>query len=432
MQRPKNSFPLTLHPSSTFVPRLSPPLQAALREAVAARFGQPLRYPSQCDALEAELQKTAPAGGQRLSPSTLRRFFGLVDSEAGFHLHTLDTLARYAGHANFAAFAQAVSGLATTSPTATGTLNDIPELLGMERLTYPERLLLGYFLGRVTRPITPNGSAVPLALRLAAHPAGQEYFVESFVDLAHLNGAYGEVVATYLRHKQTADAQLFGHCILFLGEFLAENESAWRQRLALLLALPVPAEVHAFPRGRRAFAEIVARWYDAPDLLLPDDVLHRLRREAQAIKAPASTLPAFYNFFAAGYHFHVAEALFLTSQFGLLLEWLEFTQAQCPELATLEHNVYNELLRAFYAVAQLRTQRSSASVPSVQGLFQLETHSWLLDYYQVHIWLVELHFAIGTSSAETIRLLARIQEFAALHQMPFFERVAQRVATDYE
>ncbi|WP_070727907.1 hypothetical protein [Hymenobacter lapidarius] len=111
----------------------------------------------------------------------------------------------------------------------------------------------------------------------------------------------------------------------------------------------------------------------------------------------------------------------------MLLEWLEFTQEQCPELATLEHNVYNELLRAFYAVAQLRTHHSRASVPSVQDLFQLETHSWLLDYYQVHIWMVELHFATGTDAAEETRLLSHIQEFAALHSMPFFERVARRI-----
>ena len=432
VQRPKISFSLTANLPFAFVPRLSSPLQAALREAVAARFGQPLLYPSHCDALEAELQKAAHAGGRRLSPSTLRRFFGLVETEAGFHLHTLDTLARYAGHAGFAAFGLAVSGLATTSPTAPGTLNDIPELLGMARLTYPERLLLGYFLGRVTRPASPDSPAVPLALRLAAHPAGQEYFVESFVDLTHLNGAYGEVVAEYLRHKRTAEAQLFGHCALFLGEFLAENEPAWRHRLVHLLALPVPAEVHAFPRGRRAFAEIVAAWYDAPKVPLSGALLRRLRQDAQPTAAPAVSLPAFYNFFPAGYHFHVAEALFLTSQFTPLLEWLEFTQAAFPELASLEHNVFNELLRAFYAVAQLRAHQNPASAGGVQSLFQLETHSWLLDYYQVHIWLVELHFASGTSSTETVQLLKHIQEFAAHHRMPFFERVAHQIVAGYQ
>ena len=158
------------------MPRLSLPLHTALREAVAARFGQPLRYPSHCDALEAELLKAAGTGGRRLSPSTLRRFFGLVEKDGGYHLHTLDTLARYAGHASFEAFGKAVAGLATAE-TAADSPTDIPELLAMERLAYPERLLLGYFLGRVTRPLAPDGPAAPLALRLAALPAIRQLMV---------------------------------------------------------------------------------------------------------------------------------------------------------------------------------------------------------------------------------------------------------------
>ncbi|SFQ74274.1 hypothetical protein [Hymenobacter arizonensis] len=413
------------------MPHISPRLHTALRNAVAARFGQPLLYPSHCDALEAELQKAGGTGTRRLSPSTLRRFFGLVDKEGGYHLHTLDTLARYAGHSNFADFGRAVSSLAESEPTTAGALTDIPELLAMERLSCPERLLLGNFLGRVSRPSEPRGTASPLALRLAAHPAGQVFFVESFVDLAHLNGAYGEVLREYLKHKLTAEAKLFGYSTLFLGEFLAEDEAAWRARLPVLLALPVPAEVHAFPRGRRAFAELVAAWHDAPQQPLPPATLARLRREAAAAPpslAPAPALPAFYNHFPAGYHFFVAEALFLTEQFGPLLEWLEFTQLQFPELATLEQNVYNELLRAFRAVAELRTGHARSGNMGMHLLFQLESHSWLLDYYQVHIWLVELHLADKTDITEIARLQNKVLEFSALHRMPFFNRVAQQIA----
>ncbi len=429
----KNFFSLTSLSQPHPVPSLPLPLHTALREAVATRFGQPLRYPSHCDALEAELARTTGTGGRRLSPSTLRRFFGLVEKEGGYHLHTLDTLARYAGHVTFEAFGKAVTSLTTVKNDPAGPPTDIPELLAMERLAYPERLLLGYFLGRVTRPLTPDGPAAPLALRLAAHPAGQEFFVESFVDLAHLNGAYGEIVAEYLRHKPAAEAQLFGHGTLFLGEFLAEDEAAWRARLPQLLALPVPAATHAFPRGRRAFAEIVAVWHEAPDQPLPAPLLARLRQEAAAVPraaAPVLPLPVFYNLFPAGYHFLVAEAFFLTNQFEILLEWLELTEAQFPELATLEQNVYNELLRAFLAVALFRTGRVLADNLTAHLLFRLETHSWLLDYYQVHIGLVELHMAVmgEADAAELARLRDQIVEFAACHRMPFFNRLAGRMA----
>ena len=413
------------------MPALTLPLHAALREAVATRFGQPLRYPSHCDALETELARTAGTGSRRLSPSTLRRFFGLVEKEGGYHLHTLDTLARYAGHADFAAFGHAVTGLAQTNAAAPDFPTDIPELLAMARLAPPERLLLGYFLGRVTRPAQPGGAAAPLALRLAAHPAGQEFFVESFVDLTHLSGAYGEVLAEYLRHKRTAEAQLFGHGTLFLKEFLANDESAWRTRLQHLRAMPVLATMHAFPRGRRAFAEIVAGWHDATTAELPAALLSRLLAEAVGVPramTPPPPLPAFYNFFPAGYHFFVAEALFLTSQFETLHGWLECTLAEFPELATLEPNVYNELLRAFAAVARLRTGRPTNVELSTHSLMQLESHSWLLDYYQVHIALVELHLAtLAGNASKVAELRARIAEFAETHQFPFFNDLARRI-----
>ena len=412
------------------MPRLSPPLQAALRAAVASRFGQPLRYPSHCDALEAELQKASDTGAQRLSPSTLRRFFGLVDKEGGFHLHTLDTLARYAGHATFADFGKSVAGHAAAEAATSPA--DIPELLAMERLAPPERLLLGYFLGRVTRPAQPGGAAAPLALRLAAHPAGQEFFVESFVDLAHLGGAYGEVVTEYLRYKHTAEAQLFGHGTLFLKEFLANDEPAWRARLLLLQALSVPADVHAFPRGRRAFAEIVAAWHDAEFAEVPATLLARLQAEAAILPrpvAPPAPVPAFYNFFPAGYHFFIAEGLFLTNQFEALHGWLEYTQAEFPELATLEPNVYNELLQAFAAVARLRTGRAAGPARPAHALSRLESHSWLLDYYQVHIALVELHLAaLAGEGPQVATLQARVRDFAESHGFPFFSQLVQDIA----
>ncbi|MET4106576.1 hypothetical protein [Hymenobacter sp. UYP22] len=400
-----------------------------MREAVATRFGQPLRYPSHCDALEAELQKTAATGGRRLSPSTLRRFFGLVSKEGGYHLHTLDTLARYAGHPDFAAFGRSVSAL-VTAPLTSSPPPDIPELLGMALLSYPERLLLGYFLGRVTRPVAPTGAAAPLALRLAAHPAGQELFVESFVDLAYLTGAYGEILTEYLRHKRTPEAQLFGHCTLFLGEFLAEDTAAWQTRLPLLLALPVPPKTHAFPRGRRAFAQIMAAWYEAPNQPLSNALLQQLQQEAASIPQPtlpSPALPDFYNLFPAGYHFLVAEALFLTQQFAALTDWIATTWAAFPTVAALQQNVYAELLRAFEAVAHLRTGQTTTRPEGLQALFTLDTHTWLLDYYQVYLWLTGLHFT--TDSAEVSRLQISVQEFASRHRMPFFQQVAKNILT---
>ncbi|WP_303312359.1 hypothetical protein [Hymenobacter sp. BT730] len=407
------------------MPVISATQQAALCAAVATRFGQPIRYPSHCEALEASIAQAQPQDG-RLSVNTLRRFFGLVKKTGGYHLHTLDALARYAGHADFEAF---VEGTFTPATTA-DPIPEIPELLAFPRLQHAERLLMGYFLGQITR--TDDFTANALALRLAAHPAGQEYFVESYVDLAYLNGAYGQVVREYLRHKKTPEAQLYGHSVLFLGEFLAEDEPAWQARLQHLLALSIPPDTHPFPRGRRSFAEIAATWYAAPTQPLPAVLWEQLLDEATQIPilpTDAGNLPPFYNYFPAGYYFLVAEAFFLTNQFEPLAAWIALTLEAYPALRQYEHNVFNELLRAFQAVAALRTGTAttwdSSSLSAV-----LETHTWLRDYYQVHCWLAGLHFAVaGTPDPEAAtRIREQINRFAHKRRMPFYASLAARIA----
>ena len=122
----------------------------------------------------------------------------------------------------------------------------------------------------------------------------------------------------------------------------------------------------------------------------------------------------------------MAEALFLTSQFSDLLEWLEFIEVEFPELSKLDHNVYNELLRGFHTVALLRIGHAPVSYPNSSLLFQLETHGWLLDYYQVHMRLVELHVAAvgGATASEVEQLRSQVVAFASHYRMPFFGRLA--------
>ena len=82
-------------------------------------------------------------------------------------------------------------------------------------------------------------------------------------------------------------------------------------------------------------------------------------------------------------------------------------------------------------MARLRTGRPVPVSASVQThlLVHLETHGWLLDYYQVHIDLVDLHLAtLAADAPAATRLHQRVAQYAAIHRAPFFRRVAERVA----
>ena len=69
-----------------------------LKKKVEEKFGEKVRYPSQCEALsEAIFEST----GERLSLVTLKRFFGFTTAEVVPRLSTLDILSQYCGYASF-------------------------------------------------------------------------------------------------------------------------------------------------------------------------------------------------------------------------------------------------------------------------------------------------------------------------------------------
>lgn len=65
---------------------------------IEKRFGNQLRYPSDCEALAGHITL---ATKQRISPSTLKRIFGFVKGTKEPRLYTLDVIAQYLGYENW-------------------------------------------------------------------------------------------------------------------------------------------------------------------------------------------------------------------------------------------------------------------------------------------------------------------------------------------
>lgn len=409
-------------PRFQFTP--SPTQLAHLRAAALKRFGRAIDSDGECIAL-AKVLALQPGGS--LSRTWLRRFF--LKQESYFHRNSLDKLALYAEGCDFAYFCRLLeAGSAAGEQAAAQAI----EPLSLQGPSYAASLQQGYVLGMRIRPGRPTEAVEAQALAQAATPYGQKLFVESFVDLAHVNGAYGAVVERYLEHATAWDRQIFGYSVLFLGAFLAEDEPRWRQRLAQLRAVPVPHGMHPFPLGRRAFALLMADRWSRP---ITDTALDELRQQARtcAVAEADAGYPAFYNYFPAGYYFLVAEALFLRGQFAALNQWLDTTDAFLERVAYCrEPNVFREVLDAFRSVALLRTGAPAEARHLYQDLspsVAVADNRWLWDYYQVYLWLTDLHFEAGAEGSQAKRASAHaaIEAFAQERNMPFFRTVARHI-----
>jgi len=69
-------------------------IPAFLKNRIEIRFGKPIRYSKDCDALATSISKHC---GEKISATTIMRLFSLMKSDSKPRLFTLDLIAQYAG-----------------------------------------------------------------------------------------------------------------------------------------------------------------------------------------------------------------------------------------------------------------------------------------------------------------------------------------------
>ena len=69
-----------------------------IQSKVEERFGKPIRYAKDCEVLSVSIQAFT---GQKISCSTVKRLFGLIESDNEPRLYTLDVIAEYLGYINY-------------------------------------------------------------------------------------------------------------------------------------------------------------------------------------------------------------------------------------------------------------------------------------------------------------------------------------------
>ncbi len=73
-------------------------LSKLIRGKIEEKFGKPVRYAKDCDVLATSIFAFT---SEKISCSTIKRLFGIIESENEPRLYTLDILAKYLGYVNY-------------------------------------------------------------------------------------------------------------------------------------------------------------------------------------------------------------------------------------------------------------------------------------------------------------------------------------------
>ena len=363
-------------------------------------------------ATEMEGYRAAPAARE-----SVKRFITGVTARPGLE-GVLDPLAKYAGFVDYQTFVASCSHeIATRSMDRTERLN----------WAYRQAMLLRSAKGTNQQRLLAEVQA------MMTQPMWQNDWLLAFVDLAHLPGYYGELVAACEEQGAIAEP-LFATALLYLRAWQQADPSGCKQYADKINSDQLRNSASPFLRGRVAFVEWGEYLRLRPEPLAAT-ILQRMRDEAPAYPPGPQNMqrPAFYNYFPAGYHFLVAETLFVNGQWEALRTWLEETEAYLARLNFQPvSNVFVEVLAIWQSVAFLLTGDTVAAHSAWEKLRPSLTNldnCWLWDYYEVYWWLADLRFAVaGLSSSKQEEVRGRIADFAKQCQMPFFKQMEEQIA----
>lgn len=216
-------FPLLISMKSTYETKEA--VYALLRKEVEETFGKKIGSSRDCHMLSEEVYTKISFN---INSNTLRRIFGLVKSHYSPSLTTLDILSKFCGFASFDEFKKLQSTTHKVSHEDFYSSSVLKYMVALFRDTSTKEFdkTFAAVVKHTIHFIQRHPELCDKFQRaIAKTKNGQEYYYEQCIHIDALNSFYGDGLRFYLIEKNKPEAQVFGHSLLCLKNWLSENTS---------------------------------------------------------------------------------------------------------------------------------------------------------------------------------------------------------------
>lgn len=244
----------------------------------------------------------------------------------------------------------------------------------------------------------------------AQNAVAQAFYFEFFVDVDYLTLHHHKAITLYLEYKQTAQSNVFGHCLLFLKSFLNEEEGNCRKHIEILRSIPKTFELHIIPVSRYYGSELLHRHFYGNGISDEFwDLVIQISRVARN----------YYSFDDKPHQFHIKilNALLLCQEWGKLqfyLETIVLTDYKIDELVTSKDVYLGKLLMYCALAAFLSGNEVQAKIYFYQ-IKPLQDIPYERDFEHLYYLLIKDKICIDDIVAEEGKAIARKLKY------PFFE-----------
>lgn len=281
---------------------------ALLKQRIEHTWGRRINISADCERLHRHMVQVT---GQSISPNTLRRIFGFLETKGGPSMHSKGILARYCGYDSWELLVDTGrNGKFPVEPIIQDALFYL-DFFGIE-VKHEGDINYHNACRKIAKRILESEPLFnKLAEPLAMHKTAQVFFYERFPWPDGLAAPYYQRgIRLYLQYKRTREAQLFGNSLLFLSALLCNEQASATAAINRIAGIVCPPGMHHFITARRLGSLILyKKLYSGEDYSAELEQVHRL--------ATQTGVPEKVGFWRFPYfHFMIADYLNLAGLFA--------------------------------------------------------------------------------------------------------------------
>lgn len=218
-----------------------------LKNQVVETCGFEIRRSVDCDRL-AEL--ISDRTNSHISGITFKRLFGFTKYPFSPAIQTLNLLCKFIGHQSWYDFQSEVSNF---KPIGKNELEILLQFFEFDTINQIQNHDGG--IQSMSRKIALRFREDPKTFlkavpELVKKKHAQIFFIEHFPDYDNLCKYYYKVFESYLLHKESNEAQLYGNCMLFYFSYWTKNERKCIELIKFIEDIPIDHSIHPFVIGR--------------------------------------------------------------------------------------------------------------------------------------------------------------------------------------
>jgi len=375
-------------------------------------WGQKILYSKDCNALSDDIYHKIHV---KISSQTLRRVFGFIVDGVQISKSTLRYLANYSGYENYEDLM--VQSSENLKPIDSSDVKYIKLFYSINPIKSHQDENYHNASKNIAKILYKKPEILQYASTyLSQSTAAQIYSFERFPFIDKLATGYQLHLKKYLREKSNPEAQLFGNCLLYTGYALSNNSSKRTEILRKLNEIPLHADIHPFPLGRKFACNILESYLNGEQQELENWIKLSVLEAATISKRKNE-----YNNFPY-FQFILSDVLNLIErpvEAGEIINICELDYKRVPGF-----NLDEGYLEALDLVKAINLFQQGKLKDAKRILARLESTDILFimhDYFLIQRLIVQLRFIKSEKSLKYKKMLNEVKQLIEKTGFYFFK-----------